>query len=219
MKRPVRALGAALLAAVLLAGCAHLEPGDDGLSFGERRLRLESIPAWEMRGRLAVNTGERAFQGSFRWAQDDAHSTLTVRGPLGGGILEVAGSPDRMLVTARGEQRVLEDPETELSALLGWWMPVDSLRAWLLGLPDPGFRANTRIGAGTVLEALDQRLWHVEYASYQLSDGLLVPRRIDMAHGALELRLTVDAWSSTASAVSAATRLELGATGTAKYPR
>jgi outer membrane lipoprotein LolB len=214
MSGPARALGAALLAVGLLVGCAHLEPGHDGLGFDERRQRLEAIPAWEMRGRLAVNTGERAFQGSFRWLQDDAHSTLTVRGPLGGGILEVAGSRDRMIVTARGEQRVLEDPETELSGLLGWWMPVDSLRAWLLGLPDAQFRAATRFGPDAALEALDQRLWHVEYASYQLSDGLLVPRRIDLAHGALELRLTVDAWSPTPAHTP--TRLELGAAAPAK---
>lgn len=189
---------AAALAAVLLAaGCAHVEPEPrqhDGLSFDERQARLQAIDAWEMRGRLAVDTGERAFQGRFNWLQDDASSTLIVRGPLGAGVLEVSGSPERMVVTARGEQRVLEDPEADLSALLGWWMPVDSLRAWLLGLPDPKFGADAQIGRDTVIDTLEQRLWHVEYASYQLSDGLLVPRRIDMAHGQLELRLTVDQW-------------------------
>ena len=221
MSSPRTAAACLLLAVLLAAGCATIEPvpEHDGLSFGERQQRLTAIPAWEMRGRLAVRTGERAFQGSFSWVQDQAHSTLIVRGPLGGGILEVSGSPERMTVTARGEQHVLEDPETDLSALLGWWMPVESLDAWLLGLPDPAHAAETTFGSGSVPDSIDQRLWHVQYDAWQLSEGLLVPRRIDMAHDALELRLTVDTWQPEAPVSRAERRLELPGTRTAQYPR
>jgi outer membrane lipoprotein LolB len=183
-------------AAVVVAACAHVPPPElDGLDFAARRQQLESIEAWDMRGRLAVNTGERAYPGSFVWLQDGERSTLTVRGPLGAGILEVDGTPQRMMVAARGEQRVLEDPEADLSAMLGWWMPVESLRPWLLGLPDARFDAQPQLGAGDVIEVLDQREWHVEYERYQLLDGLLVPRRIDLTHDGLAVRLTVDHWS------------------------
>jgi outer membrane lipoprotein LolB len=184
-------------AALLAAGCAPQPTAEhDGLRFDERRTRLEAIPAWSMRGRLAVDTGERAFQARFSWFQDDDISTLLVRGLLGAGGIEVTGSPREMIVTARGERRVLEDPEIDLSELLGWWMPVDSLRAWLLGLPDPSHAAETRIGPGDALIRLDQRLWHLDYAAYQLLDGVLVPRRIDMSHGELAVRLTVDDWTA-----------------------
>ena len=182
------------VAAVLAAACAPLPTEHDGLSFTERRLRLESVPAWEMRGRLTVDTGERAFQGRFHWLQDEDRLSLSVRNFLGGGILDVTGSPTEMVVSVRGEQRVLEDPERDLSELLGWWMPVDSLQAWLLGLPDPDFAAEPRIGQGGLLRSLEQRLWNLEYEAYQLSGGVLVPRRFEMTHGPIELRLTVDAW-------------------------
>jgi outer membrane biogenesis lipoprotein LolB len=74
------------------------------------------------------------------------------------------------------------------------------LPGWLLGLPDPEFRAETRPGADGTLAALDQRLWHVAYPAYQLVDAagtagdVLVPRRIDLTHEGLELRLTIDEW-------------------------
>jgi outer membrane lipoprotein LolB len=93
---------------------------------------------------------------------------------------------------------VLADPESQLSELLGWWLPVGSLHAWLLGLPDPSFDAATKPGSDGTLAALDQRLWHVEYPSYQLapagSAAMLVPRRVDMTHDELRLRLTIDDW-------------------------
>ena len=183
-------------AALLAAACApRLELEHDGLGFEERRARLASVSSWRMQGRLAIDTGERAAPGRFSWIQDGDVSTLLVRGPLGGGVLEVTGSPGEMVVTARGERRVLTDPEKDLSALLGWWMPVESLDAWLLGLPDSRYPAETRLGRADVLERLDQRLWRVEYERYQLIDGVLVPRRIRMTHETLDVRVTIDDWS------------------------
>jgi outer membrane lipoprotein LolB len=188
------------LAVLLLQACAHLPVASDGLSYDARRGQLAAVDAWEMRGRLAVDTGGRAFQGSFNWHQQGDAIELAVRGPLGAGILQVSGTASRMTFTARGDTRVLTDPETELSALLGWWLPVGSLHAWLLGLADPAFRATTQSGTDGTLAALEQRAWNVEFPAYQLTmpdgraPGVLVPRRIDLAHGELKLRLTIDDW-------------------------
>ena len=197
----------ALLAAALLGGCAHLPTGSDGRNLDQRRGILEAVSAWEMRGRLTVDTGERAVQGRFNWRQDADALELVVRNPLGAGILRVEGPPDAMTVTARGETRTLTDPETELSELVGWWLPVASLRDWLLGFPDRNFRADTVAGADGTLASLEQRLWRVDYPAYGLAatsgtgNQVLVPRRIDMSYGALTLKLTIDDWEPTTTAV------------------
>lgn len=196
----------ALLAVATLGGCATLPTGTDGLSLAQRREALQSVGTWEMRGRLTVDTGERGFQGSFNWRQQDDALELIVRGPLRNGVLQVEGPPDALTVTARGETRTLTDPEAELSELVGWWLPVASLPDWLLGFPDSDFRAVTEPGADGTLASLEQRLWRVDYPAYGLAatDGgtgseVLVPRRIDLTHGALTLKLTVDEWQPTAT--------------------
>jgi len=187
----------AMLAAGL-SGCAHVPVGQDDLSYPERQSYLQQLDGWDMRGRIAVDTGEQAFQGSFRWQQSEDSLDLVVRGPLGAGVLQVAGPSDRLMVRARGETWELVNPETELSALLGWWLPVRSFSAWLLGLPDPMFAAQTSLGPDDTLQSLEQRLWTLSYQSYQLLDGVALPRRIDLAHRDLELRVTVDRWQSAA---------------------
>ena len=70
----------------------------------------------------------------------------------------MSGPPNRLTVRARGETWQLADPETELSALLGWWLPVTSLRAWLIGLPDPLYESRETIGADGLLHELEQQL-------------------------------------------------------------
>ena len=214
------------LAALALQSCAHRRAAEhggapaaavasDGLTYDARRARLTSVADWHSEGRLAVDTGERAFQGTFRWQQRGDELELTVRGfPLRSVVLRVSGTPQALTVTARGsDTRVLDDPETQLSEMLGWWLPVGSLHAWLLGLPDPQFPSSTSVGPEGTLAGLEQRLWRVDYASYQLGggraaaesasggasaasggDALLVPRRIDLKHGELGLRLTIDDW-------------------------
>ena len=205
MTRGIARLLGAVAAAALLAACATMPVGSDGLSYEQRRERLEAVSAWDMRGRVAVSAGERAFQASFRWHQDADALDLAVRGPLGAGALEVNGTPSALKVTSRGDTHVLSDPEAQLSELLGWWLPVGSLHAWLLGLPDPAFTASTQPGPDGTLASLEQRLWRVAFASYQLAPAktdagspLLVPHRIELEHGDLHLRLTIDDWHAAA---------------------
>ena len=188
-------------AAAFLSACTSLPTGTDGRDLEQRRETLEAVNAWEMRGRLTVDTGEQAVQGRFNWRQNDDALELVVRNPLGAGILRVTGPPEALTVTARGETRTLTDPETEISELVGWWLPVASLPDWLLGFPDDDYRAVTQPGLDGTLASLEQRLWRVDYPEYGLAatgagtgSDVLVPRRIDLTHGALTLKLTVDDW-------------------------
>jgi outer membrane lipoprotein LolB len=187
-----------LAAALFAAGCASIPvstESTDGLNRTTRRARLESLSGWDMRGRLAIDTGERAFQARFRWLQESDSLVLTVRGFLGAGSFEISGNEKALALRARGESLALTDPEIELSNLYGWWLPVSSLNAWLIGLADTRFEARTRFESDGTLAALEQRLWVLEYADYGLAEGILLPRRIDMTHGPLQLRLTVDSWN------------------------
>jgi outer membrane lipoprotein LolB len=192
--------------AMSLTACARLQVGTDGLSYSARRSRLEAVDAWEMRGRLVVDTGDGGFQGSFNWQQRDDALELLVRGPLRNGVLQVEGRTDELTVTARGKTQTLTDPEVQLSELLGWWLPVASLPHWLLGLPDAGFNAVTETGTDGTLASLEQRLWRVDYPAYGLApiDGpnsteVLIPRRMKLTHAALTLTLTIDDWKPTAA--------------------
>jgi len=185
---------AAIIFGALVAGCATLPPGGDDMSYAQRRDHLAQIDTWELRGRIAVNTGEQAFQGRFQWSQHPERLALSVRGPLGTNVLRVSGPRDSLTIEARGEVWTLEAPESQLSELVGWWLPVTSFPSWLLGIPDPAYAARERMSRDGVLESLAQRLWQLDYASYQLVAGVLIPRRIDLRHDQLEFRIVVDSW-------------------------
>jgi outer membrane lipoprotein LolB len=197
MSRAVRLLAAAI--ALVIAACATLPEETDGLSYSERRERIDELMYWEIRGRIAIDTGENAYQGRFSWWQDGERLTLLIRGPFGAGSVEIAGTAEELLVRTRRESWILRDPEAELSDLLGWWVPVTSLKWWLFGVADANFDDSRSAIANGVLERLEQRDWRLDYDRYQLAAGVLIPRTIDMHHASLRLVVTVDSLSTEAS--------------------
>jgi outer membrane lipoprotein LolB len=181
-------------AAIVLGGCAHTGVVDDGLNYQQRQARLSDFSDWILRGRLVIDTGERGYQARVSWQQRGDGLELEVRGLLGAGSFRIEGNDTSLTVTRRGETEVLTDPERQLSAMFGWWLPVTSLDSWLLGQPDTAYPANAGRGAAGTLASLEQRDWRIVYDEYQLAGGLLVPRRVTLSHQALELTLVTTDW-------------------------
>ena len=76
--------------------------------------------------------------------------------------------------------------------MFGWWLPVTSLRAWLLGLPDGSFDARIERGRDGRIRSMQQRAWQLDYGEYQLSQNLLIPQSMELKWGSLALHLNVD---------------------------
>lgn len=193
--------GAAALASafVLLGACAHRGTvGDDGLGYAERQARLAAISDWNLRGDIVINTGEDTRRANVNLRQRGDRLDLAVRGTLGAGAFRVTGDADSLTIVRSGETRVLDNPQAQLRAEYGWWLPVASLKYWLLGRPDPdpAFRQRSDRGTAGTLATLEQRDWRIAYEEYQLIDGLLIPRRITLRHSTLHLDVDIDRWET-----------------------
>jgi outer membrane lipoprotein LolB len=187
----------ALAAFIFLAGCTHVPVKvADGLTFEQRRALLAASPRWTMRGRIAVVAGDEGFNGRFSWRQLDDGLDLRVRGPLGAGAMAIRGDARQLTVTARGadEPVTITDPEAELPALLGWWVPVRSVPDWLLGIPDRDYPATESFAADGLLAAFSQRGWRVQVQRYQLAENVLIPAQLQLDHEDLRLKLIIDGW-------------------------
>lgn len=188
----------ALLSLVLLGGCAApagvLLPD---LSDWERRQAvLGQLDEFDFRGRIAVSAGEDGFNGKLRWSQDENAFRATVSGPLGVGTVQIEGDDERVEMTDKdGVKTVLEDVEPELYYRYGWTIPVESLRYWALGIPDPRLPATTEFGDSGELVRLEQRGWRVEVGRYRdVGGGQPMPQRLDAANADTTVRLIIDRW-------------------------
>ena len=190
----------AVLGAIALSACGHMDLVEDDLDFASRQRALDAISDWDMRGSLVIDTGERSYQARFTWLQRGERLELLVRGLLGARSFRIEGSPAALTVETGGETQLLTEPEGQLSEMLGWWLPVTSAEHWLLGEPDPDYPAISDPGSAETLAGIVQRDWQIRYDEYQLVDGLLVPRRITLTDAPLELILAIRSWESIGAA-------------------
>jgi outer membrane lipoprotein LolB len=197
----VRALAAVLLGVLPLAGCAPLVTRTTGTaaptpSWAERRDQLQGLTGFALRGRVAVAAGEQGFNAALRWQQAGDRAEIALDGPFGIGGLRVAvNGPALALTTGRGQRLDGAAARGELERELGFELPLDALRYWLLGVPSPGQPAEERLEDGMPrLAGLSQDGWRIEYPDYvQTADGDR-PRRLTATRGAARLRLVVESW-------------------------
>lgn len=191
-------IAAGLGVLVLLAGCAvergvALPPMDD---WATRQAVLGGISHWSFAGRIGVSAGEEGFNGRLRWEQIGDAYEATVSGPFGAGSVRIDGNGSRVRLTdADGEVTELVDAERELRAMYGWTIPVESLRFWTLGIPDPAAAAATEFGPDGQLARLEQGGWVVEIGQYREAAGQSMPRRISATSADTRVRLVIDDWT------------------------
>lgn len=188
---------AALAAALLLAGCAApksaLLPNID--NWDTRTHILGGLGEWEFGGRIAVKTATDGFNGKLRWAQHDDAFSATASGPLGAGAIRIEGDGRAVTLTDKdGVRSELENAELEFRHRYGWSIPIESLRYWALGIPDPSAPAETEVNENGQLARLLQRDWSVSFSRYDEGGGQLMPKVLTAENSDTRVRLVVDYW-------------------------
>ncbi len=187
----------AVTLAAALAGCAA--PGSALLpeldDWNARQQVLAGLDEWEFSGRIAVKTAADGFNGKLRWAQDRDAFQATASGPLGAGAVRIEGDGATVVLTDKdGVRTELEDAELEFRLRYGWTIPVQSLRFWALGVPDPASPADTVIDETGRLTSLRQRDWSVTFSRYAEGGGQMMPKTLTAENADTRVRLVIDYW-------------------------
>jgi outer membrane lipoprotein LolB len=175
----------------VLAGCATMRPAIAPAPWEQRLSELEHSSAWQLDGRAAVSLGTQGWQASLDWRQRGDSSEVHLAGPFGVGALVLKATPAGISVNGAPPS---EDVVAQLRDRLGFELPIDSLRFWLQGIPDPSSEFElTRNNQDRALE-LTQAGWTIQYDGYMANHGDLLPARLVMRRADARVRIAVDRW-------------------------
>jgi outer membrane lipoprotein LolB len=203
-----------------LAGCANLPEESDrnilqgGTSEAEsdpqritlwraRQSAIKTLDHWHCEGRAAIIAQNTGGQISFDWTHNAKDQILRIKTPLGQNALQLTINPrGATLVDHEGQVTQGDDGEALLDAALGWSIPIESLRAWLLGLPASREDSYTLDAQGRIL-ALDSQGWKIGYTRYSAIKAplpaslneLTLPSKLELQRMDMTLRLVIDRWS------------------------
>ena len=195
LSNPLRLAVVALVAA--LSGCAAPKSAllPELNDWSARQQVLAGLDEWEFSGRIAVKTAADGFNGKLRWSQQRDAFEATASGPLGAGAVRIEGDGASVVLTDKdGIRTELEDAELEFRMRFGWTIPVQSLRYWALGVPDPAAPADTVIDDTGRLASLRQRDWSVSFSRYAEGGGQMMPKVLTAENSDTRVRLVIDYW-------------------------
>ncbi len=174
----------AVLALGLLASCASVPPAAPDVdpatlnaAWALRQQQLGSVQGFQLNGRVAVKGG--GLSGALRWQQEGAHFSLRIAGPFGAGALSMQGTAEQVAIKGKDIDIVTTEPQLVLAQRTGWRLPLDSLRWWVLGLPDPQSEADVVLDADGRALQMQQAGWTLRYSDYRSDSTPALPGRIE----------------------------------------
>lgn len=162
-----------------------------------RSLRVSQTQVWTMVGRVAVSDGQEGGSGRLEWTASPEQESLTFRAPLGQGGWKL--KRDGLQATLDlGEQRVFHGQSLSdlLDAHLGWQVPVEAMRYWMLGIPDPSAPYDQELGEDGLPAQLAQAGWKVRYDSFRGNGDLILPRKLVAEKDPYSVKLVVSKWDT-----------------------
>lgn len=196
---------ATILLAALLAACTSLPPKPIGqpnqAAWQKRSAKLQTLSDWQLRGRIAIDNGDRGGSGSLTWIEHAPRLELLFSGPFGIGAFRIYGTPKGLFIDTGDKTFYTSDPAHFLARRLGGPLPVDSLRYWALGIPAPGGAAGIRVDQDGLLRHLEQNGWSIDYDRFQTANGWTLPARLQAHRGQVKIKLVVEGWTVPAGTV------------------
>lgn len=200
MKKLLRVFAA--LAPLLLAACAPTQlvrnKGDAAALAQQaaREQQLANANHWILQGKLGVSNGQDAGSGGFTWTQDGDHYEFVFRTPITGKSYRLTGSPDGAeLDGADGGPQRGPDAEALMRRALHWEVPLDELRAWVLGLRAQGAEADVSFGNNRLPSMLQQDGWTVTYPLWDTTRQPPLPAKVFAEKPPYKVKLAIESWT------------------------
>jgi outer membrane lipoprotein LolB len=191
-----RLLPAPLLTAIalVLAACASPQRvAESDLAWHEHRAAHATLTHWELRGRIALQDGDRAESASLSWNQSGSDSVLDLQGPVGMGATRIESDGYRIRVDDGSNVRYLDEP-SYADDHGEWLLPLAELAWWVRGIPAPGTPVGSQRVEQGLLRALNQSGWEIRYDEYQRSGDWILPRRVELQRDQQRARLLIRSW-------------------------
>ncbi len=151
--------------------------------------QLYQLERWSFDGRLALTGKNDSWSASISWGHRPDDDKIKLSGPLGQGATYIQLTGDLVTIDrGDGKKQASEHPEEFINQQLGMFVPVRSLRYWVVGLPEP---TNAFI---ETTSGFRQAGWLIEYKQMQSVDKQSMPRKITVTNDQVKLKLIIDQW-------------------------
>ena len=174
---------------LLLPACSTAPVEPEVLYSKIAREHLYKLERWSFEGRLALTGKNDSWSASINWGHGPDDEKIKLSGPMGQGATVIQLTGDLVIIDRGGDEvQSSIRPEEFINQQLGMFVPVNSLRYWVVGLPEP---TSAFVETAT---GFTQSGWLIEYKQMQSVDNQSMPRKIAVTNEQVKLKLVIDQW-------------------------
>ena len=191
---------AVCLLCLIVASCATVKEQTTIEPAGwvvEQQIR-QQIKAWEIRGRLGVQTESNGGTLDIIWKQSDDDYSIRLMAPLGAGTYLVQGDSGFAEIRfPNGEKKIVNNVNDVFTSTLEVDLPVNALKDWIRGLPAKTLSVDDiNWNEQGLLNKIKQSGWNIEMKKYS-GKKILLPHAIYLSRDdniELDIRLLLRQW-------------------------
>ena len=126
-----------VLCLIMLSACSTLQqPSSQPDTTLDALANNHAIQQWSVSGKVGLRNGKQAHSAYLNWRQCGETFDIRLSGPLGQLAAHLTGDSKQVyLVTSDKQHYTADNASALLEQQLGWALPMEQLRYWLLGLP------------------------------------------------------------------------------------
>ncbi len=150
---------------------------------------LYNLQRWAFEGRIAITGKNDAWSANINWEHSPTEDLIKLSGPLGqGGALIQLNASGVTIDQGGGDVKSSTDVENFINQQVGLAVPVNSLRYWVVGLPD---KSQT---VSAIEKGFEQVGWKNQYKTMQPVGSYVLPRNMTVTSETVKLKLFIDQW-------------------------
>ncbi|MDT8283071.1 MAG: lipoprotein insertase outer membrane protein LolB [Gammaproteobacteria bacterium] len=206
MNRHFSFLTVSAIVCLLLSSCAMVK--DDSVRLDRSKIKpagwsaeiqkRQQITAWELRGRLGVQTRDTGGSMDIIWQQADDDFTIRLLAPMGAGNYLIQG--EKGVAEIRypdGEKEFVDNVDEVFKSALEVDLPVSAVKDWIRGLPAGELPVESiEWNTNGLIDRISQSGWNVEMKKYS-GQKILIPFNIYLSRDdepELGIRLVLRQW-------------------------
>ncbi|MBV1914684.1 MAG: lipoprotein insertase outer membrane protein LolB [Pseudomonadales bacterium] len=192
---------------LLLSACAsnrgpETAEQNDSIRWQQHLNEVQKIAGWYVTAKIIIKSADERFSGYLAWQQGQADYEIDFVGPMGAGAMRITGNAEQSLLIIPDKPAYSgSSPEQLLRDNTGYRLPVSQFYYWARGIPNPELPYQPRLNHRGQLKQLRQLDWDLEYSDYQPFNGAVLPGKVVMVSGELEIKLIRLNWQAIDSAV------------------
>jgi outer membrane lipoprotein LolB len=146
---------------------------------------LYDLQHWAFEGRIAITGKNDAWSANINWEHSPTEDLIKLG--QGGALIQLNAS-GVTIDQGGGDVKSSTDVENFINQQVGLTVPVNSLRYWVVGLPD------TSQTASAIENGFEQIGWKNQYKTMQPVSSFILPRNMTVTSETVKLKLFIDQW-------------------------